>query len=109
MSEDRDTVRTGPKAGDPETTYHTRWDMVNRAKSGGSDKDSVNALEELCRIYRHPIYIALRHKPSMGTRSKNPVCSCARNGARVSPSLAGEFERYSAWDSERVTPVRLDR
>lgn len=62
MSNDRDTARIGPKAGDPETTYHTRWDMVNKAKSGGDDKDSLSALEELCRIYRHPVYIALRHK-----------------------------------------------
>src|SRR6476646_3045341 len=62
MSNDRDTARIGPKAGDPETTYHTRWDMVNKAKSGGDDKDSLRALEDLCRIYRHPVYIALRHK-----------------------------------------------
>ncbi len=36
MSNDHDTTRTGPKAGDPDTTYHTRWDMVNKAKSGGN-------------------------------------------------------------------------
>lgn len=62
MSDNRDTARIGPKSGDPETTRHTRWDMVNKAKSGGTDKESLNALEELCRIYSRPIYIALRHK-----------------------------------------------
>jgi RNA polymerase sigma factor (sigma-70 family) len=50
----------------PGSTYDanfvTKWDVVNRAKGGGADRDSANALEELCRIYRHPIYIALRHK-----------------------------------------------
>lgn len=40
----------------------TKWDVVNRAKGGGQDRDSANALEELCKIYRHPIYVALRYK-----------------------------------------------
>jgi len=42
--------------------FVTKWDVVNRAKGGGADRDSANALEELCRIYRHPIYVALRYK-----------------------------------------------
>lgn len=45
-----------------DSTFVTKWDVVNRAKGGGMDRDSANALEELCRIYRHPIYIALRFK-----------------------------------------------
>ena len=45
-----------------DTTFATKWDVVNRAKGGGEDRDSANALEELCRIYRHPIYVALRYK-----------------------------------------------
>lgn len=45
-----------------DTNFLTKWDVVNRAKGGGGDRDSANALEELCRIYRHPIYIALRYK-----------------------------------------------
>lgn len=49
-------------AGQADPAFVTKWDVVNRAKGGGHDKDSANALEELCRIYRHPIYIALRYK-----------------------------------------------
>lgn len=45
-----------------DTQFVTKWDVVNRAKGGGNDSDSASALEELCRIYRHPIYIALRYK-----------------------------------------------
>lgn len=48
--------------GTHDATFVTKWDVVNRAKGGGSDRDSANALEELCRIYRHPIYVALRYK-----------------------------------------------
>lgn len=62
MSNDRETSRSGPVPGAADTAYHTRWDVVNKAKSGGSDRDSVDALEELCRVYRHPIYVALRYK-----------------------------------------------
>lgn len=42
--------------------FVTKWDVVNRAKGGGNDRDSANALEELCRVYRHPLYVALRYK-----------------------------------------------
>lgn len=52
--------RFGNSQHDP--NYVTKWDVVNRAKGGGADRDSANALEELCRIYRHPIYVALRYK-----------------------------------------------
>jgi RNA polymerase sigma factor (sigma-70 family) len=54
------TSRHSAMQADP--AFVTKWDVVNRAKGGGHDKDSANALEELCRIYRHPIYIALRYK-----------------------------------------------
>jgi RNA polymerase sigma factor (sigma-70 family) len=54
-----DTSRT-PGANDP--NFVTKWDVVNRAKGGGHDRDSASALEELCRIYRHPLYVALRFK-----------------------------------------------
>lgn len=59
-----DKVFTTTKATDRgnDTQFVTKWDVVNRAKGGGADRDSANALEELCRIYRHPIYIALRYK-----------------------------------------------
>ena len=36
--------------------------MVQRAKGDVSDPTARRALEELCRIYQHPIYISLRHK-----------------------------------------------
>ncbi len=55
-SRDADAVRVA----DP--NFVTRWDVVNRAKEGGNDREGRNALEELCCIYRHPIYIALRYK-----------------------------------------------
>jgi RNA polymerase sigma factor (sigma-70 family) len=54
------TTRHVGSQADP--AFVTKWDVVNRAKGGGNDRDSANALEELCRIYRHPIYIALRYK-----------------------------------------------
>ncbi len=41
--------------------FVTRWDVVKLAAQDGGTA-SNNALEELCRIYRHPIYVALRHK-----------------------------------------------
>src|SRR5690349_16220334 len=41
--------------------FVTRWDVVKRAAADGGTA-SNHALEELCRIYRHPIYVALRHK-----------------------------------------------
>lgn len=41
--------------------FVTRWDVVKLAAQDGGTASS-NALEELCRIYRHPIYVALRHK-----------------------------------------------
>ncbi|MFZ4766751.1 MAG: RNA polymerase sigma factor, partial [Roseimicrobium sp.] len=49
-------------SGQYDPAFVTKWDVVNRAKGGGADRDSANALEELCRIYRHPIYVALRYK-----------------------------------------------
>ncbi len=45
-----------------DSAFVTKWDMVHRAKGGGADRDSANALEELCIIYRNPIYVALRYK-----------------------------------------------
>jgi RNA polymerase sigma-70 factor (ECF subfamily) len=62
MSDDRDTRRFNPTSRGHDPANATRWDVVNRAKGGGADKDSLGALEELCRIYRHPLYVALRHK-----------------------------------------------
>jgi len=41
--------------------FVTRWDVVKLAAQDGGTA-SNHALEELCRIYRHPIYVALRHK-----------------------------------------------
>lgn len=51
-----------PTGSTHDPNFVTKWDVVNRAKGGGADVDSANALEELCRIYRHPIYVALRYK-----------------------------------------------
>ncbi|MEZ0276085.1 MAG: hypothetical protein ACAH88_14350, partial [Roseimicrobium sp.] len=54
------STTTGRGQHDP--NFVTRWDVVNRAKDGCDSKDGLNALEEICRIYRHPIYVALRFK-----------------------------------------------
>jgi len=56
MSTSSDTSNT------PDSNYVTRWDVVNRAKGDPNDTTARDALEELCRIYQHPIYVSLRHK-----------------------------------------------
>ena len=57
MSTSTDTAGTADT-----TNFLTRWDVVNRAKGDPSSTSSRDALEEICRIYQHPIYVALRHK-----------------------------------------------
>jgi RNA polymerase sigma factor (sigma-70 family) len=54
------STTTGRGQHDP--NFVTRWDVVNRAKDGADSKEGLSALEEICRIYRHPIYVALRFK-----------------------------------------------
>ena len=46
----------------PDPAFVTNWKVVNAAKGDSSDPASRNALEELCRVYQHPIYVALRYK-----------------------------------------------
>ena len=62
MSDEIESFRSAQSTRGHDPAMATRWDVVNRAKGGGDDKDSLGALEELCRIYRHPVYVALRHK-----------------------------------------------
>ena len=62
MNTERNSKKPTPDPRTTEGAFVTRWDVVNRAKGGGEDTDSAKALEELCRIYRHPVYIALRYK-----------------------------------------------
>jgi DNA-directed RNA polymerase specialized sigma24 family protein len=58
----RDSSLWSQIARSPDPNFATRWDVVNRAKGDVSDPANRNALEELCRIYQHPIYVALRYK-----------------------------------------------
>lgn len=62
MSDTSPNSRWSQTSRSPDPNFVTRWDVVNRAKEGSENADGRNALEELCRIYRHPIYVALRYK-----------------------------------------------
>ncbi len=62
MSNPRSTTRSSRTSRATEPNFVTRWDVVNRAQEGNDNTSKRNALEELCRVYRHPLYVALRYK-----------------------------------------------